>query len=383
MHELFKKTLYKNHGKAIGYWTIEAVTKGEGAELVISYAKTMDGQATVRRQEVKGVNIGKANETDPQDQAVSEAKSRAAKQLDKGYVETQEAATAPATNALGNKMPQLATPLEKVKQEKLDWDNAYGQPKLDGHRCMFKDGVLYSRNGKEINLPHILQAIKDSDLEDLHLDGELYSHGKVLQDIGSLIKDPREESNAIEFHLYDIVSDQPFIERYATLVRALTQGAHSFTATHTQLSGPLQLVPTVRIDSIEAWDVLHAKWLQDGYEGSMGRFGLDGYLDGKRSRNTLKRKDFSDGEYKVIGYRLGVPLTAKDGNVYQIPVWNLEVSPGGLTFEAVAAGTAAEKNAQAEKAESFIGKLNTIKHFGFTPAGIPNLPVSLRWYEPV
>ena len=80
---------------------------------------------------------------------------------------------------------------------------------------MFKDGVLYSRQGKEIDLPHIVEAIVSAGLDHLHLDGEIYWHGKTLQEIGSLIKRPREESLSLKYWLYDVVSDEPYSARAA------------------------------------------------------------------------------------------------------------------------------------------------------------------------
>lgn len=381
MKELFKQRLYKNHGKTIGWWEVTALGDGETAELKLVSAKTMDATEVVNFTPVVGKNIGRANETSPGDQAVLEAKSRVLKQLDKGYVENIDDAGKKATNASGDEMPQLATAIDKIKPEKLDWENAFAQPKLDGHRALYKNGRLYSRQGKPINLPHILEAIKAAGMEHMHLDGELYVHGVVLQDIGSLVKAPREESKQIQYHIYDLVSPAGFELRY-NLVSSALKGTEAGDVPYLGGHTDLKLVPTHRIRSMQEWDALHAQWLAEGFEGSIGRFGKAGYKDGKRDRDTVKRKDFDDHEYKVIGWRLGTPYVRPD-RTYQVPVWLLEVEPKGKTFEATAAGTMEEKDAQAADAGSFLGRLLTIKHFGFTPDGIPNLPVALRWYEPV
>lgn len=378
MQTLFEKKLYKNAGKATSWWLIEAqADKAAGtAQLKISFAKSADGAVTEKITPVKGMNIGKANETQPHEQAILEAESRAKKQLDKGYVENEADAAAPKTNALGLKMPMLAKAFDKVKPESIDWNTAYVQPKLDGHRCMAVDGVMYSRNGKEVKLPHLAAAIKEAGLEGLHLDGELYVHGTVLQDIGSLIKAPREESTVIQYWIYDIVSDLSFAERYALLANAL--GHQPFTLG--KAAGPLILVPTIKVDSPDARKVLHERYVHDGYEGSMLRFGKKGYEDGKRSAGLLKGKDFDDGEWEVVGWEEGTPYRVMvDGEekTFRVPVWILKTAKGQL-FRATAAGTMQEKDALFQKADSVIGTKRTIRHFGFTPDGIPNLPVDLR-----
>jgi DNA ligase-1 len=376
MKVLSEKTLYKNHGKAIGWWKVEACDLGDGkAGLRITFAKTMDGAVVEKSSAVKGVNIGKANETTPSQQAIAEAESRWKKQLDKGYVETEEAATAPATNASGNEMPMLAQPIEKVKPEKVDWANAFVQPKLDGHRCLSKNGLMYSRNGKPINLPHIAEAL--ALLGDVHLDGELYCHGISLQEIGSLIKDPREESKVIEYHIYDMVAGDQFSDRYARAAAIL--GQTPYQVTHSTAQSPLKLVSTVRVDSLAGAKHLHQQYLEQGYEGSIVRHGSSGYLDGKRNPGLLKIKDMEDHEYEVTGYEEGTPLIS-GGVTYRVPVWIMKVDQEtDRTFKATAAGTKEEKNEQWEARDSYVGQRNVVRHFGFTPDGIPNLPVSKCW----
>jgi DNA ligase-1 len=379
---LSSKTLYKNHGKSTGWWKVEARELEDGkAALNITFAKTMDGAAVEKNTAVKGVNIGKANETTPAQQAIAEAESRWKKQLDKGYVETEEAATAPATNASGNEMPMLAHPIDKVKPEKVDWSNAFVQPKLDGHRCLSKNGLMYSRNGKPINLPHIAEAL--ALLGDVHLDGELYCHGISLQEIGSLIKDPREESAVIEYHIYDMVAGDQFSDRYARVAAIL--GQTPYQVTHSTVSSPLKLVSTVRVDSLEGAKHLHQQYLEQGYEGSIVRHGDSGYLDGKRSTGLLKIKDMEDHEYTVTGYEEGTPYEIRDEDgvvtgYLRVPVWVMDVGDGtGRTFKATAHGTKDQKNAQWEARDSYVGQRNVVRHFGFTPDGIPNLPVSKCW----
>jgi len=371
MKVLKEVTLFKNHGGKTGDWKIQAVVAetrelNPPAHLVISHTKVVGGAAVTKEVPVEAKNIGRANQTTPAQQAVMELDSRVNKQLDKGYVRTLEEASAPATNALGLEKPMLAHPIDKVKPESIDWENAFAQPKLDGHRCLFKGGVLYSRNGKVINLPHIVEAIEARGLTDLHLDGELYIHGMLLQDIGSLVKKPREESLRLQYHIYDVVSPLPYEQR-----RQLIEDRINNT------EAPVLRVDTAKVGNRAGLTVMHKAWLAAGYEGSILRHGLAPYETDKRSSSLLKVKDFSDAEAIVIAVERGTP-----NGEFEVPVWVLQM-PCGRTFKATAHGNAQQKHAQWEMRHTYMGRPLTYQHFGHSKDGIPLLPVALRWREDV
>lgn len=379
--------LYKNHGKAVGWWSIGIIVEdalvGEGkTKLRIRYAKTMDGAVVEKLSPVKGKNIGKANETSAYNQAVSELESRIAKQLRLGYVRTIEEAAAPKTNGLGKKLPMLAEPLKKVDIDEIDWDNAFVQRKFDGHRCLHEE-FIYSRGGVQHNVQHIQDAVNAAPLlSALHLDGELYIHGMSLQAIGSLITKPRPESLDLEYHIYDTVSDLPFEERF----KAVSSAYIDTFGIEADPTGRLNLVETHRVRNLAEAMVWHRKWVKEGYEGSILRWGREGYEDGKRTKKLVKLKDFSDFEVKVVGWELAKEATVK-GVVYQIPKFIYEVpTPDGMkTARVLAHGSVPEKHAEWEalvRGEN-VPRILTIAHFGFTPDGIPNIATAKCWYNPL
>lgn len=374
--------LYKNHGKGVvGWWSIGIIVEdalvGDGkTKLRIRYAKTMDGAVVEKLSPVKGKNIGKANETSAYNQAVSELESRVAKQLRLGYVATIEEAAEAKTNGLGKKLPMLAEPLKNVDIDEIDWDNAFVQKKFDGHRCLHEE-FIYSRGGVPHNVQHIQDLINsEPNLAALHLDGELYIHGMSLQAIGSLIKKPRPESLDLEYHIYDTVSDAPFQERYQAL----------YNATGGLPVGKIHIAETHRVRSLAEAMVWHRKWVAEGYEGSILRWGTEGYEDGKRTKKLVKLKDFSDFEVKVVGWELAKEATVR-GIVYQIPKFIYEVNtPTGIkTAKVLAHGSVPEKHAEWEalvRGEN-MDRMLTIAHFGFTPDGIPNIATAKCWYNPL
>lgn len=363
------RRLFKNHSGTIGYWEgwVDIESKNT-ALIVLQYARTMDGKVTRKIHPVSPKNVGRSNETTALEQAQLELDSRTKKQLDKGYVERQEDANKPSTNTLGFLKPMLAQPLEKVNPEKIDWSTAYAQKKLDGFRLLYSDGVLYTRQGKVIDLPHIAEAIKAAGIDHLHLDGELYLHGKTLQEISSLVKRHQESTEDLVYHIYDVVDDKPWQRRICAVVEAFyslgepVQGIEILRSRQTKTFGDLQ--------------AYHEENLAAGYEGTVLRWGNEGYQDGKRSKHLCKIKQFHDDEFTIIGVERGVPYVTGRGT-FEVPVWVL-TTKGGKEFRATAPGTMEEKNRLWLERDAHIGRLATVQYHYYSKEGVPQLPVALR-----
>ena len=356
--------LFKNHHGVIGSWQIEVT---DNAELKIGSTKKLGGKTTVRIVLVEGKNIGKANETSPLEQAHKEMAARIQKQLDKGYVTKLEDADEAPVNSVGMPQPVLATVLEKVNPESIDWDNAYLQPKLNGHRCMYRDGVLYSRGGKAIDLPHIVDSIHAELLDKYPLDGELYIHGTSLQQIGSMVKKPREESLALEYHVYDCpMAFDSFFKRYISALSTATT------------SGAVKMLATVKVTSMQQVHALTDKWVAEGYEGSILRHGTSAYEFGKRSRKILKIKNYTESEAEIVGFEVKKPVIKADGTRFEVICFVLKNHFGGVTFEVTAPGNEQEVHDQALNAENYIGKMMTLKYFELSDDSVPQQPVALQ-----
>lgn len=353
--------LFKNHGKTVGFWEIEVTDE---AYLKISHAKTLDGKVITKLTPVKGKNIGRANETSPLEQAEKELQSRVNKQLDRGYVMTLEEADKPASNLLGQLKPTLAVVYEKFNHEKLYWITAFIQRKFDGHRCMYSDGIIYSRGGKEINLPHIVEEIKRLGLEHYKLDGELYIHGVSLQKIGSLIKRPQEESLQIEYHVYDVVDQEnQFVERFVTGLNIPD-------------SSIIQKVGTMGVGSNEEALKVSREFVAEGYEGAIVRWGTQGYEPDKRSNKILKLKGYSEGEFEVIDWKEGLP----NGDL-RVPVYLCKNHFGGEDFWVTAPGSWVEMDEQFNNIGKYIGKTLTVRYFNLSDDNVPMQGTAKGWRE--
>lgn len=391
-------TLYKNNATGTGWWKV-SLPDDEPPGFLIEYAKSDTAKAVAKFHPTVAKNINRSNQTTGWEQAVLEAESKWRKQLDRGYSVERPAEGERPTNTLGLLKPMLATPFEKIKPETIDWDNAYVQPKLDGHRAMFKDGVLYSRQGKEIDLPHIVEAIVSAGLDHLHLDGEIYWHGKTLQEIGSLIKRPREESLSLKYWLYDVVSDEPYSARAAVFKVAhpiptleywvydrvsdepYSAREMAFKASHIPTTDTaLEITPTYQVGWQEILNELHTEFKALGYEGTILRHGTTGYEDDKRSRNLIKVKDYDEAEFKIVSGKLGVPYQS-EGVEYQCCVYVCECEGG--TFDVTAPGTMQEKDAAWRNLYDAIGQMLTVKFWNLSKDRIPQQPVALRIREDV
>lgn len=380
MNIAYQYRLYKNSGKSVAYWEVQAIEADDGtAELVITHAKSLDGKAVEKRRAVKGKNIGRANETTPIQQAMSEAAARVDKQLDGGYVRTQEEAAVPVTNGLGKKKPQLSTDIRKVDVSKITWP-AYIQPKLNGNRGLY-DEFLYSRAGNEFKtLDHIKDALEGTPLSELHLDGEIYKHdGTPLQVINGLIKKQQEGTDSLQYWIYDLATPEPFEQRLAALTKAYDD---SFSSSEL-FNQSIILTPTVKVGSMAEALAIHAKNIADGFEGSILRWGDDEYADGKRTIKSLKLKPFEDHEFKVVDYKWGVPNRDKEGKELLVPIYVYEISPGGPRGHVTAHGDMYEKDEQGRNVDDHMERLITLTHMGYTVDGIPDIATAKCWYEPL
>ena len=220
-------------------------------------------------------NKGKSNETTPSEQALAELTSKVKDKLTEGYFETQEEASTELVI-----LPMLAKDYKEHKS-KVKWDNVWGQPKLDGMRCLAykhkNNIILKSRDGKMIeNMDHIKIALANLP-EDFILDGELYCHGLSFQENMKLIKKYRPgETEKISYHVYDNVQNKEFSFRYLDLFTCF------------EAIGPIKIVETIQLASEDLLKQFHEQNIKDGYEGSMVRHSSTEYKVNGRSSSLLK-----------------------------------------------------------------------------------------------
>ena len=301
------------------------------------------GKLVYHEKECKGKNIGKSNETSSEKQAELEAESLIIKKIKEGYSKTINTVKSNFTI-----LPMLAKEYNKEKY-KIDWNTCYIQPKLDGMRCLDNKGNKISRTNTIINTVNHIIVNRPKNIEFI-VDGELYAHGLDFQDNMKIIKKITPNTINVKYHVYDLICDLPFIDRYNLLIEIVN------------LSENLELVPTFKINSEEELKQYHSKFLSDGYEGSIIRWGNEKYEINKRSSHLLKYKDFKDMTSEIIDI---IPM-----EVY--PKQGLVVCKG---FIATPKMSHKEREDLLINKDSYIGKIAEIRYFEETKDGKPRFPI--------
>jgi len=260
--------------------------------------------------------------------------------------------------------PMLA---QTYPRSNIDWTHAYAQPKLDGNRCLARctDGLitLWSRQAKQIILPHVVNFLNSIMQDGDVFDGELYLHGTPLNQIRSLIARPRTESEQLTYQVYDMVIPASFQERHALLRSRIKR------------NGDVALVDTCHIGNEATLMQYQADCIEVGYEGAMLRHGNAPYEPGKRSASLLKVKSFQESEFPILRVREGSG-THKGMAIFTCLCHSNE-------FDVTAPGTHEEKRAQWFNRHLYPGKLLTVKYQALTSTDhpVPFLPVAIAVRE--
>lgn len=246
------------------------------------------------------------------------------------------------------------------------------QPKLNGVRLVF-DGENLISNDQQTWLPEVLHPIV-KDLRSIYssvgfpLDGELYCHGKSLQQINSIVsinrKTAHEKINQITYNIFDIVAPLGFRERLAFLRETFTP------------RDSLKLVETTFVNLEVTADQLYACYRSEGYEGIMYRqcnagYGLLTNCTNKENRwkHLLKRKEWLDEEFEIEGVEEEISISGEPKA--RVGAFWFK-NPHGASFKA---GTGLSDIDKAKYwTVSPIGITCTVKYEMLSDAGIPLKP---------
>lgn len=322
-----------------------------------------------------GKNIGKKNETSPDDQAHAEVQSQYKKKLSQGnYKESID--DIDEDNFF---KPMLAKDYnDHPITAKEFFDGIFCQPKLDGMRCIAKEDGLWSRQGKPIlSCPHILNALAPvfAKYPGIIIDGEIYNHDlkedfNRIMSLAKQLKPTQEDLAAsareIQYHVYDCFfpdnSDISFGDRIDTL------GSLAFA-----YEGCIKLVKTHEIHNQHELDICYEDYIEEGYEGQIVRH--DTPYANKRTSNLLKRKEFQDAEFDIVQIEEG------SGNRSGMAGAITYKLPDGRLFRSGIKGGVDFYKGLLIDAQSYIGGQGTVKFFQYTPDGVPRFPVTIAVYK--
>lgn len=340
----------------------------EGDEIHVEYGQA-GGQKTKKVTKAKPKNVGRANATTADDQAIKEAQSKWNKQKDKGYFGTPEEALTEVV-----RLPMLASDYLE-SSHRISYP-CYVSEKLDGVRALAyiedADGNLQfepgegecmrflSRGGKYYpnhgHIEHQLNLLFNETNFEM-FDGELYIHGMLLQHINSLVKKPQDRSQDLLYCIFDVPSDKPFSERMKDL-EIVREAVERLGLTHIKVI--LCRVVNNEAQARMAMDV----FLMRGFEGLMLRNFTGKYEWGDRSGDLQKWKDFKDMEVRVIAVTCdrnyeGVLTCAFDGKTFDVKM------RGDWSYR------------EYENQKKLIGKWITVKYQALTADGLPQFPVGI------
>jgi len=368
-------TLYKKTATgATQTWYMEQ----EGSKYR-TFSGQLDGKITVTEwTSCLGKNIGKKNETSPDDQAHAEVQSQYKKKLAQGNY-NQSIDDIDEDNFF---KPMLAKDYNDHPITPKEYaEGVYCQPKLDGMRCIAKKDGLWSRQGKPIiSCPHILEAL--SPIFDLYpgliLDGEIYNH-QLKDDFNKIMslakqskptpEDLKQSELLIQYHIYDCLllepDKTPFFGRMEFLAGLFFDKIVE--------EGILHLVETSHIPHQRTLDALYEQYIGQGYEGQIVRHNSP-YAN-KRTNKLLKRKEFQDAEFDIVQIEEG------SGNRSGMAGAITYKLPDGRLFRSGIKGGVDYYTKLLIDAESYIGGQGTVKFFQYTPDGVPRFPVTVAVYK--
>lgn len=355
-------------------------------------AGQVGGAITTNKPQVcAGKNIGKANETSPDEQAEKEAQAAWKKKKKEGYTED--------INKIDEQVffqPMLAKQFDDYR-EKIVYPVGV-EDKLNGIRSVhFKRGS-FSRTGEEFhNIRHIRDSIKSlfDEFPDLVLDGELfnYKYRNLLNRIAQLVAVTRkpkditpelrqESEDIVRLYVYDgfgftidgkeITQDTPFWQRKQGLKKLLEQRKHVFVLDYHFAKSEEDIIKALK----------HSK--DNGWEGIIIRI-FDAPYENKRSKYLLKYKNFIDKEFEVLDI---LPGTGNWTGCAKKIVCKLDKpgKNGETEFTSNIRGSMEELKDLYENRSDYIGKkiYATVEFQEYSEYGIPLIPYTqlpFRIYE--
>jgi len=351
-------------------WSVRVLER-DGMGIIETTHGYLGGKMQINEKVIsEGKNIGKKNATTPLQQATNEAKSLWVKKKENGYSEILgENTEIKESRNVVHDVPSPMLAHDYLKRGKSISFPCYVQRKFDGTRCVSVPGKgLFSRNRKRY--PHLEHIIQEINSIPHMLDGELYSDTLTFQEIVGIVKRETlqkgdlEKQLQIKFHVYDIINDMPYDQRYANLQMLFKQ-----TFKH------IEFVKTDICESEERMKQMHNEYVAEGYEGIMLR-NKTGRYKNARSVDLQKYKEFIDDEYEVTSFKEGEGL--ETGCV----LWVCKTAEGKV-FNCRPRGTREDRAELYKNGSNYVGKMLTVRFQELTDDKVPRFPVgiSFRDYE--
>lgn len=289
--------------------------------------------------------------------------------------------------------PLLASTLT----DKLTMQFPYlASPKLDGIRCVIKDGVALSRTLKPIPNKHIQSLLGNPALDGL--DGEIIcgrpTHPDAFRNTTKVVMSFDKIEDFV-FHVFDHFThhENPFLDRLDQAEKIVDGFSKPYVA----------LVPHQHVFGKEELLNYETTHLALGFEGVMLRDPKGVYKYGRNTptgQTLIKVKRFSDGEALVTGFteqesnenpkftdELGNSKrsTHQAGKVGADTLGMLVVKDikTEVTFGVGTGFSAEERKLIWDNRDNYAKKIIKYKHFPVGAFEKPRFPVFLGWRDPI
>jgi ATP-dependent DNA ligase len=301
-----------------------------------------------------GKNIGKANETSDEDQALSEAHTKWMKKQDGIYTPDYPSDDKKVELSTSDIKPVLAYKYQE-KKHKVNWP-WIGTPKIDGIRCIARliDGKvqLQSRQGTIwmllTSLKGVLKEVFD-EYPDIVLDGEIYSHTipfRVISGVTRSQKTEKKEEKCLELWVFDVIDLLMKASKRRLLLHSMKKKFAHLDRIKWLCGNPIY--------SEEDMLIKHDLYVSKGYEGLMLRNPDSLYELGFRSDSLLKYKKFEDQEFVVTD------VEEAEGTEKGAVIFVCETEDGE-TFNVRPRGSIAKRRWQYKNRKNYIGKKLTVR----------------------
>ena len=356
---------------AVQQWTVQI----DGNKFRVESGQT-DGKKVLSEWTVcEPKNVGRANATTAEEQAVSEAQSKWEKKVKLGY--TTDVSKIDSSTSFVE--PMLAKNYDDYR-DKMDWDEGViVQNKYNGVRCVatFEGGevVLKSRKGESwVSVPHINKDLEKffEDYPSAVLDGELYSYDyrQKLNELVKLVRktknisseDLKKSEEMVRFYVYDcynIGTATDACNKYSVRKARLDELLPKYSKYYRKVNDTM-------VYSQEELDKVYNTYLDDGEEGAIIRIPHSPY-ENKRSKYLLKYKPENSDEGVIVKLIEGSGNWANTAKTATIK-WN------GKVFDATFTGTYEQGVERLKNKKDWEGKSITFMYMNTTGLGVPNYP---------
>lgn len=398
-------------------WSIQCVQNEDlTAKIVIKEGITIGTKTISERNISKGKNIGKINQTTPYQQALSESESRWNKKLKQGYknikamidiksyhllmmkddasiaLEISKYISHVKTDDNENLKPMKAQSYFKDNGEVRIKFPCYGQPKLNGFRCMARveettldKGTIFEKKEKIVvfrskeglrydifdgiipiqllstkflisSYPDLIKYHDKLD-EYVTLDGEMYVPNLSLQRISSAVRKRNNDTSLITFYVFDLaLLNLTQSERFKIL---------DCIGTNLDLlnENKIKIVKWLEVFNNDQAQTITDEWIKEGYEGGIFRDKKSLYKFGHRASTMVKLKRHQDKEFIIVNVVPG-------DNSPELGIFVCRAE-NGLTFKVTPEGNHIIRKEYLINKPSYIGKKLTVKFFERTDDGLP------------